>query len=179
MMSEFFKKYLTTSKEPQKKENSSIEKLEQLTYSLMAEYEPPDYTVMELVLELNDNGVIGLDHHGNVIFYNSYASDIIKKKNIKGKNFSDIIDARNSEKLRSFMNSDESKICLKVEIEESELVDFFDVAVFKIANGKTFYVMFFVNCLEKAMFSLDKCPLKNDCPFNQKCQRELSTIGSL
>lgn len=172
MTSKFLDKYFGSSKRGKNKpqQSETLHRLEVLTASLVAEYEPPDYTLMDIIIEMSDNGVIAFNHNGRVMYSNSFAAKITKIKDIKGKTIFEIIDKTSANDLREFMSSENPRTSIKVEVAENGLSEYYDTAVFKIANGKTFYIMFFINCLEKSVFSRQNCPLKKNCPFNQKCQ---------
>ena len=174
MASNFFKKYLTKKLSHVTQENvdSNLEKLECLTKELMDQHELPDYTIMDMILELNDNGLLGIDSNGIITFGNSFASKIVKLKEIRGKSIFDVIDKKGAENLKDFMSGDETNTCIKLEFFHDNTVEYYDAAIFKMLNGTTFYIMFFINCLEKSVFSEGNCPLKTKCPFNHECHHK-------
>ena len=76
MFSGLMSKKTTSGSNPK----GNIERLEKITKNLLEQYEPPDHTLMDIILEANENGIIGFDSNGNVIFGNSCASNLLSIK---------------------------------------------------------------------------------------------------
>ncbi len=151
--------------------STDIKKLKDITKSLMESYEPPDHTILETILELNENALIGFDHNNKIIFKNTKADKIIDLYDKKNINMLNIFPDQ-KEQIESFIKDEYSKKAfLKVEVrQEDGSLKNYDNVIFKITNGKTYYIMFLINCLERMIFN-DNCPLKDSCPLGEKCKK--------
>jgi len=153
------------------RDEESFKYLEKLTERIVATSSSPEYSIMQILIELSENGVIGLDKDGYIIFSN-YISSKIFGEDVKGKSIFSFLNEKNAQSLKEFINKLTETNSTKVEFIKGETSTIYDIAAYRVKNGKICYILFLVNCLEHMMFKRDNCPLKEKCPFNNKCKHE-------
>jgi signal transduction histidine kinase len=150
----------------------TFKELEEITHRLIASSSNPEYSLMQVLIELSENGVIGLDKDGKIMFLNYSASKFIGKDDIKGKLIFEVLDDKNSQIMKEFISRLTESNSTKIEVTSNNSSTVYDIVAYRVQNGKICYILFLVNCLERMMFKQEKCPLKENCPFNNKCNME-------
>jgi hypothetical protein len=173
-MASFIQKYLSggfwkSKKNHAKHNDEGIKRLEELTAALTREMNPPEHTIMDTIMEFSDRGVLGFDVNGTILFNNTSSYTITKLRDSKGKSIFDVIDKDGATELKRFMDSEEISSSIKIEVDEGDKRRYYDMGIFRITNGKVWFVIFCINCLERAMFEIENCPIKDNCPFHNRC----------
>ncbi len=170
----FFEKYFSKKNHIRtKQENENLKQLEFLTKALSESEDPPEHTIMDIVVEFNDTSVLGFDKEGVIKFNNATSQNITGVIDPTGKKVFDLIDEHGTRILKEFIDGNKLISSLKVEVVRENESKIYDAVVYRIKNGKTWFIAFFVNCLERAVFKVENCPLKKNCPLNQKCKSKL------
>jgi len=154
------------------RDEKNFKEFEEITHRLMATSTNPEYSLMQVLIELSENGVIGLDKDGKIMFLNYSASKFIDKEDIKGKSIFEVLDGKSSDTMKNFITRLPESNSTKIEITNKNSSTVYDVVAYRVQNGKVCFILFLVNCLERMMFKQEKCPLKENCPFNNKCSKE-------
>lgn len=167
-MTAFLRKYLYSHDTESTSEN--MQKLEELTAKIIAKSSTPEYPIMQVLIELSEHGVIGLDKDGVIIFHNLAASNLLKTRDLKNKNVLDVINSESSKKLKEFIFELPDHNITKIDLDSSRSGQVFDVLAYRVKNGEICFILFLINCLENLMFKGENCPIRANCPFNYKCQ---------
>lgn len=149
---------------------SHIKELEILTKKIIDSGNAPEYPIMQVMIELSENGVIGLDKDGAVAFFNSSSIRLLDNMDIKEKKIFTLFDEQSNKNLLAAIYGEKDKSTTKISITKDKV---YDVLLYKVKNGKICYILFIINCLEDNLFKRQNCPLKNNCPFNHICQTAL------
>jgi len=167
MIDNVISKYLHGRKSGDKQ---NMERLEELTEKIISLGSAPEYPIMQVLIELSENGVVGLDKDGAIIFSNSSMNRFLNEKNLNGKKIYDVIKGGFSTKLKDFIENMPEKKTMKIEIEAEKTSEIYDIVAYRVRNGSICYIIFFINCMDHLLFNRENCPLKNNCPLNNKCQ---------
>lgn len=166
-MNTLFSKYFNKSVD---KDDSNMKALEELTAKIAAKSSPPEYPIMQVLIELSEHGVLGLDKNGKVIFHNLSATNLLKNKDLRDKNVTEVLGKENETAIKDFIFGFPEHNVTKIDLDSSREGQVFDVLAYRVKNGEICFIVFLINCLENVLFRSDNCPMKENCPFNYKCQ---------
>ncbi len=76
-MSALFSKYFTKKFDS---DDENMQKLEELTERMISKGSVPENPIMQVLIELSEHGVLGLDENGVIIFSNVSALDMLKRE---------------------------------------------------------------------------------------------------
>jgi nitrogen-specific signal transduction histidine kinase len=147
--------------------------LEELTEKIVSKSSPPEYPIMQVLVEMSEHGIIGLNKDGTIIFNNLSASNLLKDKCeiLKGKSVFDLVNSQSVETLKPFIFGMLEHNVTKIDLDSTKDGQIFDVIAYRVKNGEICFVLFLINCLENLMFRKELCPMRTNCPFNYKCQK--------
>ena len=163
-------KYLLQKDFKENKEN--IEKLELLTKKLLSLGSAPDHPIMQVLIELSQNGVVGLDKDFNIVFFNYSMTKILDRKDLQGRKIYDVFNEEIGKEIRNFIKNLTERGTTKVETGDKSPNNIYDIIAYRVTNGGICYLLYFINCMEHLLFNSENCPLKQNCPLNYKCRPE-------
>ena len=167
MLSNILKKYFFNKN---KEEATNIPELEILTRKIMETSSVPEYPIMQMIVELSENGVIGLDELGNIIFYNTSAVRMLGKDDLNNLTFKKIFDESFYKIIDEFIQGKNEKCMSKANVNLKDKSKVLDVVLYRVNNNKISFIAFIIDCLENVLFKQQHCPLKQNCPFHNKCE---------
>ena len=131
------------------KTNENLEKLEKVTKKLSSTVVPPEFPVMNVLLSLSENGVVGLDKDGHILFCNYSMTNFLSEEKVKGKKIYDIIKGEFSDKLKEFIESSPDINSIKIEIESAHISRVYNIIAYRVKDISVYYILFFIDCAKQ------------------------------